>query len=109
MGDGAGYVSVGKFSSLREKRGVKVIVGGEEIALWRVGGKVYAIDNVCSHQHIPAMHQGRLEGLAVACPMHGWTYSLETGLPLFGNGRIRTFSVKVEGDDVYVEVPRPRW
>jgi len=99
------YTKVARLSELREKRGRKVTVGDDEIALWRINGVVYAINNVCSHQHISAMHDGILEGLTVACPMHGWTYSLETGEPVFGNGRIKTFRVKIEGDEVYIELP----
>jgi nitrite reductase/ring-hydroxylating ferredoxin subunit len=37
--------------------------------------------------------------------MHGWTYSLETGIALSGSGRVGTYTVKVEGDDVYIEQP----
>jgi nitrite reductase/ring-hydroxylating ferredoxin subunit len=109
MRDQPVWVNVGRLSSLGEKRSMRIALGDEEIALWRVGGVVYAIDNVCAHQHIPALHQGTLNGLTVACPMHGWTYSLETGLSLAGNGRVRTFRVKIERDDIFVERPEPKW
>lgn len=98
-------LKVAKFSDLREGRGRKVTVGAEEIALWRVNGKVYAINNVCAHQHFSALHEGILEGVTVACPMHGWTYSLETGIAEKGSGRVKTYSVKIEGDAIYVEIP----
>ena len=44
----------------------------------------------------------------VACPIHKRTFSLETGECLSGDTyAISTFPVKVEGDDVYVELPPP--
>ena len=44
----------------------------------------------------------------VACPLHKKTFSLETGESLQGEEyRIRTFPVKVEGEQVYVELPPP--
>lgn len=98
------FVPVARLSDIAEGRSIRVTLGDDDLALWRVGGKLYAIGNVCSHQHFSELHRGILSGLTVACPMHGWTYSLETGIALSGSGRVRTYNVKVEGDDVYVEL-----
>ena len=49
------------------------------------------------------LHQGMLEDLAVSCPMHGWTYSLETGKATVGSGKVKIYAVKVVGEDVWVE------
>jgi hypothetical protein len=44
----------------------------------------------------------------VACPLHKKTFSLNTGESLQGEEyRIKTFRVKVEGEQVYVELPPP--
>jgi 3-phenylpropionate/trans-cinnamate dioxygenase ferredoxin subunit len=99
------FVKVGKLSAIPEGKSKRVTVGDEELALWRVRGKIYAVNNVCAHQHIAALHQGILEGLLVSCPMHGWTYSLETGKAISGGGSVKTYAVKVVGDDILVECP----
>jgi 3-phenylpropionate/trans-cinnamate dioxygenase ferredoxin component len=103
------YLAVAKRSQLREGRSLRVSVGDEDVALWLVGGEVYALDNVCAHQHLPVIFRGTVEEGAVMCPMHGWRFSLRTGQAVAGQGRIRTFRVKVEGDDVLVERPVPLW
>ena len=36
-----------------------------------------------------------------------WTYSLETGVAVTGSGRVRTYTVKVEGDGVFIERTEP--
>ena len=100
-----GYMRVATASQLPEGKGRKCVVGDEEVALWHVDGRFYAISNVCAHQHVSALHAGIREGLQVTCPMHGWTYSLESGIAASGNGRVRVFRVLVEGDSVYIEVP----
>src|ERR1700690_3700625 len=69
------FVKVARFSDIAEGKSARVSLGDDEIALWRVRGKLYAIGNVCSHQHFSELHRGILSGLTVACPMHGWTYS----------------------------------
>jgi NAD(P)H-dependent nitrite reductase small subunit len=99
------FTSVGRASAFPEGKSKRIRLGDAEVALWRVGGKFYAIENVCAHQHVAALHEGILDGLSVSCPMHGWTYSLETGKASVGNGRVRTYAVKVVGDDVLVEIP----
>ena len=101
------FVRVARLSDLAEGKSVRVKLGDDEIALWHVRGKLYAIGNVCSHQHFSELHRGVLSGLTVACPMHGWTYSLETGIALSGSGRVATYRVNVEGDGVYIEQPSP--
>jgi nitrite reductase/ring-hydroxylating ferredoxin subunit len=98
-----GYLRVARLSDIPEGKGTRVTIGDDEISLWHLRGRVYAIGNVCSHQHFSALHKGILSGLNVTCPMHGWTYSLETGMALSGGGRVRTYAVKLEGDDIYIQ------
>jgi nitrite reductase/ring-hydroxylating ferredoxin subunit len=97
-----GFSPVARLSELREGCGRKVILHGTEIALWRVGGRIYAIGNICSHQHFSLMHEGILDGLTVGCPMHGWSYSLLTGKAVAGNGSVPVFPVRVQDDVVCV-------
>lgn len=104
-----GFVKVARVSEIPDRRSKRVTVGDEDIAVWHVGGTFYAISNVCCHQHIPALHQGILDGLRVSCPMHGWTYSLMTGLTETGQGKLRTFKVIVEEDGVFIEETPPSW
>lgn len=96
------FVKVAKTSEVFEKKAKLIRLGDEDIALWHVDGKFYAINNVCAHQHFSALHQGELDGLKVTCPMHGWTYSLETGKAVSGDGCVKTYQVKVEGEFVWI-------
>jgi nitrite reductase (NADH) small subunit len=77
---------------------------GKVIAVANVGGKLYAIDNVCLHRGGP-LGQGELAGQVVTCPWHGWQYDVTTGKlavnPAVGVG---TYAVEVRGEDVYVDV-----
>lgn len=108
MEEPAGYIQVARFSEIGERRSKKVLVGDDEVALWRVGGRIFAIGNVCAHQHFSALHAGILDGDTVTCPMHGWTYSLETGRATTGSGMVKTYRVIVSGDAVFVEDPLSR-
>lgn len=100
------FVKVAKVSEIRENSGKFIRIDDDEIALFKVNGNFYAINNVCAHQHISALHQGELDGLKVTCPMHGWTYSLETGKAVSGGGCVKTYQVKAEGEFVWIEKPK---
>ena len=109
MPHGTTLVKVARLSEIPAGRSKRVSVGDEDIALWHVEGRIYAINNVCSHQHFPALHQGMLDGCTVTCPMHGWRYSLETGQAEVGDGKVKTYRVIVKGEDVFVEQPVQPW
>jgi nitrite reductase (NADH) small subunit len=80
-----------------------------EAAVFRIGDSVYAVDNICPHNHVPEIYNGYVEDKNVSCPVHGFTFNLETGLQPTGFGcRLRTFEVKVEDGIVYVEIPEER-
>jgi nitrite reductase (NADH) small subunit len=99
------FVKVGRVTEFPPNKGKRVKVGDEEVAIWNVAGRFYAVSNVCAHQHLPVMHEAILDGDTITCPMHGWSYSLETGKAVSGNGRIRVYGVKLFGKELLVEMP----
>jgi 3-phenylpropionate/trans-cinnamate dioxygenase ferredoxin subunit len=115
----AGYVEVMKAEALQEGQMKEVKAGGQAVLLAKVGGKFYAAENKCPHMG-GNLSQGKLEGTVVTCPLHGSQYELMDGsvirwttwpgavvaaTKLFRRPRaIKTYPVKVEGDNVLVEV-----
>jgi nitrite reductase (NADH) small subunit len=79
--------------------------GGRVIALFNVDGTFYALDGVCPHAGGP-LGEGSLDGTVVTCPWHGWQFDVTTGRHCL-NPRIEhtKFPVKIEGNDIYVELP----
>ncbi len=51
---------------------------GEEMAVFRINGRLYGIQNICPHAG-GQLCKGRIEGGEVVCPMHGYKFDLETG------------------------------
>ena len=96
---------VAKRSEIALETTRRVVVDGSEILLCNVGGNIYAIEDVCTHDGGP-LDQGQLEGETVVCPRHGATFDVRTGdaLTLPAVVPVMTYPVTVEGDDVYVDV-----
>lgn len=80
---------------------------GERIAIYNCGGTFYATDAICTHSYAD-LGEGYLDpdDCSIECPLHGARYSIETGavLALPAYGPLATYPVRLEGDDILVEV-----
>ena len=98
------FVKVASKSDIKSGEGKTVSASGKEIALFNVDGQFFAVDNTCAHRGGP-LGEGMLDGSVVTCPWHGWKYDVKNGNSVMPpGGRQKSFPVKVEGDDVLVEV-----
>lgn len=88
------------------ENGCKVVqLGDKSIAVFRVDGEFYAIDNACTHDGGP-LGEGEIEGHEVTCPWHGAIFDIATGEALGppAGDDLDTYSVRVNGSDVEVEI-----
>jgi len=100
----ADFVKVLSTSDLAEGQGKVVQAGGKAIAVFNVGGTVYALDNTCLHRGGP-LGEGELEGAVVTCPWHMWEYDVRTGEKVGApTVKVATYPVQVEGPDIKVAV-----
>jgi nitrite reductase/ring-hydroxylating ferredoxin subunit len=97
-------VKVGKKSELLPGRFAAAEVDGRRVVVYNVDGEIFATDGTCAHQGGP-LEDGLLEGAVVTCPWHAWQFDVRTGESIFDrNVRVATYPVRVEGDDILVEV-----
>lgn len=101
----AKVVKVAGVNDLSPGRGKVVHAEGQDIALFNVDGTFHAIHNTCLHRGGP-LGDGELKGTTVICPWHGWQYDVTTGNNVKNPAvTVASFPVKVEGSDVFVELP----
>jgi 3-phenylpropionate/trans-cinnamate dioxygenase ferredoxin subunit len=83
-------------------------VGTHRIALVRVGDDFFAIGDTCSHEDY-SLSDGEVLPAAceIECSKHGSMFDLRTGEPcsLPATKPVPVYAVRVEGDDVSVELP----
>ncbi|MGC3999135.1 MAG: nitrite reductase (NAD(P)H) small subunit [Anaeromyxobacter sp.] len=95
---------VARLADLPEGCGWQVEVDGREVALFRRGDRVHALDNLCPHRGA-ALAFGDVRGGVVYCPLHAWAFELDTGAcPEFPGVAVDTFRAVVEGGEVFVEL-----
>jgi len=85
---------------------VTVNVNGTRVVLTRVDEAVYACGDICTHRG-GSLGEGRLRGVRLACPLHGWIFDVRTGkcqVPSRGEA-VPTYPVRVDGENVFIELP----
>lgn len=80
-------------------------VHGRKIAIANSNGKFFAFEDHCPHMGAQ-LSTGLLLGNIVMCKVHGEQFDLTTGNPLMMLSKepLKTYPVKVEGDEVLVEL-----
>lgn len=99
-----GFIKVCKLYELKENAGNRFIVDDVDVAIFKIGNELFAINNICSHQHAAILHDGFIEEEFVTCPAHGWQFSLRTGKMPEGRKGVNVFEVMVDKGEVYVKV-----
>jgi nitrite reductase (NADH) large subunit len=106
------WVKVGTVSEFPQDGGATVKYGQTQIAVFNFSsrGEWYASQNMCPHRKAFVLSRGLIgdtKGIPkIACPLHKKTFSLNTGECLTDSDyKIETFPVKVEGPDVFLQLP----
>jgi len=103
------FARVARLDELKPGQCVSLRVGLRRVAVWNVGGRLYALEDACRHMKAP-LSTGRVDGTTLTCSWHGWKYDITTGQCHDKSwGCVRAFEVKVENGVILVsdtEYPR---
>ncbi len=99
-------------SEVPEDGALRVELPDVDIAVVDFDGQIFAIEDVCSHAEV-ALTDGDVEEIdgvpTIECALHGSCFDLRTGEPtnLPATEPVPVYPVRVEGDDVLVDVDAP--
>ena len=101
------FVAVAGADEIEDGTIHEFVVGGEEIAVVRCEGELYAITNICSHEYAH-LSEGELDtdDCVIECPLHGARFDLASGRvrALPATEPIRTYEVRVVDGRVEVGI-----
>ncbi|MEX2199182.1 MAG: non-heme iron oxygenase ferredoxin subunit [Burkholderiales bacterium] len=100
------FVEIAKAGELREGTMKRVDIGGRRILLANVAGRLYAVDDTCTHEEA-SLSAGVLQGELVKCPLHNSRFNVRTGEALEEPAEedLRTYPVREERGRILVGVP----
>ncbi|MFK7818752.1 MAG: iron-sulfur cluster assembly protein [Planctomycetaceae bacterium] len=93
---------VATLAELKEAGQLVVEIDDYPAVLALVDGKVYAIEDTCSHDQQP-LGEAKVEGKEITCPRHGARFDVTTGeaLCMPATGAIQTFDIEVRGENIF--------
>jgi len=99
-------VIVGKASDIKPGELAAFDAGGVRIAIANADGRLFAIDEVCTHEQCSLVEDGTLDGTVVTCGCHGAQFDVTTGQVLAPPALepVQTYPLRVNGDEIVVEV-----
>ena len=101
------FVRVAKVADLADPSKMLVEVDDRLVVLFRVAGKFYALDDICTHDGGP-LSEGALDTqqCTIACPRHGAKFDIKSGaaLTMPATQATEAHEVKVEGGDIFVKL-----
>lgn len=81
----------------------------EQIVIFRIGGSLFAISDVCSHDDGP-LGDGELDEHEISCPRHGARFDVRSGkaltLPAYVD--IPAYPLREEDGKIYLGLPLQR-
>lgn len=100
------FVAVGSVQDLPNGERLFVQVDDQTIVIFNIGGHLYAIADLCSHDDGP-LGDGELVGYEVHCPRHGASFDIRTGkvLSLPAIVDIPAYPVRVVDDQIEIGLP----
>lgn len=95
-------------SEIQEGSPVSVEVEGVPIGLFRVSDEIFALHDVCTHE-FALLSSGFQDGDQIECPLHQAIFNIRTGEHLTPPAPcgVKCFRVRIDGDDVLVDVMHP--
>lgn len=99
------FVKVANTDEILPGQAKLIDLGGNEIALFNVGGEFHAIDNTCTHVGGP-LCEGEISGSEVICPWHGAAFDITTGRAVGPPAieAVNHYNLRIDGGNIEIEV-----
>lgn len=99
------WIKAGNLEQVKEGQLFGFTHGDKKILLANLKGKIHATDLICTHANAD-LSTGFLSEDGVRCPLHLSVFNLENGEPqnLPAENPLKVYNVKIDGNEVYVEV-----
>jgi|SRR5689334_2630028 nitrite reductase/ring-hydroxylating ferredoxin subunit len=99
-------VTVAKTTDIQDGELAAFDVGGVRIAVANAAGRLFAIDDACTHEQCSLSQEGMLEGTVVTCGCHGAQFDVTTGAVLAPPAPrpVKAYAVRVDQGNLVIEV-----
>ncbi len=95
------FIPVASLSDLAPGTTRRILVDGHAVLLANVDGRIYAVDDSCTHED-SSLSLGCLKGELVSCTLHGSRFNVRTGEPVEPPAEepLASYRVRIQGDTI---------
>jgi nitrite reductase/ring-hydroxylating ferredoxin subunit len=101
------FLCIGDINEFASGALKRVPIGQAEVIMVCIAGEYFAFENLCPHQQFAVFHQGTKHEYEITCPMHGWSFDIQTGKAIKGSGKLNKYEVEVRGDKLWLKRAEP--
>ena len=100
------FISVAGEDELADGERLFLEIDELEIVLFKISGKIFAIEDICSHDDGP-LGDGNLNEYEVVCPRHGARFDVRTGKAssLPATVDIPSYPVRIKNGQIEIGLP----
>ncbi len=97
------YIDVASLAQVLPGHTLKVMTDRGGILLANVEGKIYAVDDMCTHED-SSLSLGCLKGELVSCTLHGSRFNVRSGQPMEepATEALRRYPVRINQDRIEI-------
>lgn len=99
-------ISLGRFNEIPEGGLKRIKIGSEDVAVYKISGKIFVTANLCPHEQCPIDENHRIEFDVVECTCHGSKFDIKTGSVMQPPAveSLKTYRVEMHGDEIFITV-----
>lgn len=99
------WLDVAAVSDIPQDDVVAVDAAGKDVAVYNVGGHIFATDNLCTHGNA-RLCDGFLEGHEIECPLHQGKFDVRDGRATCAPVTVglTPYPVKIESGRVFLQI-----
>ena len=101
------FFEIGSASDLQNGERLFVDIGETPIVIFNIGGEIFAIGDVCTHDDGP-LGDGDIENHIITCPRHGAEFDVRSGkvISMPAVVDIPAYPVQVRNGSIFVGIPK---
>jgi nitrite reductase (NADH) small subunit/3-phenylpropionate/trans-cinnamate dioxygenase ferredoxin subunit len=98
------FVTVARVGDIPPGQSTTVQVGDQLVAVFNIGGRYYAINDLCPHMGA-SLAAGVVDQGVVTCPWHAWRFRVSDGT-WCDNPRLKVacYEVRQQGDEIQIRL-----
>ncbi|HTZ43430.1 MAG TPA: non-heme iron oxygenase ferredoxin subunit [Jatrophihabitans sp.] len=95
-------------AELSDNKPLRVELAELDVAVVKVGERIFAIEDVCSHAEVP-LSEGEVTDCTIECELHGSRFDLRTGKPTGppATRAVPVFDTTVVDGEVFADLDSP--